>query len=620
MTYLKRFSLILLSVILLVSFAVPAFAVDITIDDGNITGATYKAYRLLNATNAADADGNATDKFAYTVNTKYRADLMDALDLEDTTDKTCTDAEIIEAIEAKRGDIQNFAQALYAEIKNLDADATAANNAFTSVDQGYYLIVETATGNTPAEDKSEDVFSLVMLDTAGLENIEVKTKEERPTLKKEISGDNNTVTGDIAEDNLSDNVSVGSLVEFTVTATVPNHANYYDYYYFIVEDTLSEGLTYFEDETHKLSVNNGAEADMVIDTDYKLYTGEAAGDKTFQVALLNAKANAGKTITVKYWATLNEKAVVGEEEGNPNTVGLTYSNNPNFDYERTNHPDKPGYPKEDSTIPLGNTPEYVTRTYTTGIKLIKVDQDGNPLTGAEFEIKGQNVVKVLVVKESKYEEAENGEFWKLKDGTYTNQAPQTDRYVEITDGSRDGGYVKDGETYKAATTDQLADNSIKLYKLAKGSVGYYENATQKYALKSYTYEVKEPTGTTAYKAEVDANGYLVVAGLGEGEYTITETKTPAGYNTIDPIKIKIEWDPKADSETDCDWSATIEGRTGTIDVNGQGVFELEVVNNSGAELPSTGGMGTTLFYIVGGLLALAAVVLLVTKKRMSSES
>ena len=616
MSNLKRISAVLLAVIFVVSLAVPAFAVNITIDDGDITGATYKAYRLLDATNP-----EGTELFAYRVNDTYKDALIEVLGLEDTA----SNAEIVDAIEGKRSDIQNFAQELYAQIKDIvdeETITTTTTNKFEGLKQGYYLIVETNTGTTP-DDESDDVYSLVMLDTAGHEDIPVTTKEERPTLKKEISGDNNTVEGDIAEDKLSDNVSVGSLVEFTVTATIPSHASYYDYYYFVIEDTLSAGMDFVNDEDHKLSVNNGAEADMAIDTDYKLYTGEAAGDKTFQVALLNAKANAGKTITVKYWAKLNEKAVIGEVNGNTNTVGLTYSNNPNFDYDGTQNPDKPGYPKDDANAPLGETPDYVTRTYTTGIQLIKVDQDHNPLTGAEFEIKGENVVKVLAVTGATYVEDENGDFWKLKDGTYTNQAPQTDRYVEITDGSRDGGYVKDGETYKQATAEQLADENVKLYKLAKGSAGYYEDTTKKYSPSAYSYVVKEPTGATAYKAAVDANGYLVIAGLGEGEYTITETKTPDGYNTIDPFTIKIEWNPDTNpaSETDCDWSATIIGKDGELPMNAAlGLFELEVVNQAGAELPSTGGIGTTLFYAIGGILVLAAVVLLVTKKRMASES
>ena len=49
-----------------------------------------------------------------------------------------------------------------------------------------------------------------------------------------------------------------------------------------------------------------------------------------------------------------------------------------------------------------------------------------------------------------------------------------------------------------------------------------------------------------------------------------------------------------------------------------GVVSATVENNAGTQLPSTGGMGTTLFYVLGGILAVGAIVLLVTKKRMNS--
>ena len=53
---------------------------------------------------------------------------------------------------------------------------------------------------------------------------------------------------------------------------------------------------------------------------------------------------------------------------------------------------------------------------------------------------------------------------------------------------------------------------------------------------------------------------------------------------------------------------------GSVDT---GIVETNVMNNSGAQLPETGGMGTTLFYVLGGILVLVAIILLVTRKRMS---
>lgn len=610
----KRFFALLMAIALVMGLAVSASAVKITIDDKDIAGATYKAYQLLTATNAVDENGDGTDKFAYGVTEKYKDVLRQTLDLPDTA----TDKQIIDGIEAKRENIQIFANDLYANIQTagLEADETTTTNTFENQPQGYYLIVESAVST----DDEGDIYSLVMLDTAGHDNITVETKEERPTLEKIISADDNQIDGDIADGGKSDNVSVGSHVKFTLTATVPSHAQYYDYYYFIIDDTLSEGLTFVNDEHHPLTVSVGT-TPLVAGTDYILYTGDNAEGKTFQIAMLNAKDHAGKTITVKYWATLNEKAVIGEDVGNTNTADLTYSNNPNFSYLPDNgNPPPSGKPAEDSDIPLGNTPDAITRTYTTGIQLIKVDQEHEPLTGAVFTVTGDNIVKVLTVTGTTYVADTNGDFWRLKDGTYTNVAPHNDdQYVKITDGTRTGGYVKSGENFFVASEEQLADTSIQLYKLSKGSISYYESTTIKYKVASYSYVDKDPTGTETYQAAVDEHGYLVLAGLGEGTYTITETQTPAGYNTVDPITVVISWEPpKTANGTDCTWQATMNGTT-DLSMNAQGLFELEIVNVAGAELPETGGMGTTLIYVVGGILFAAAVVLLVTKKRMSEE-
>ena len=113
-------------------------------------------------------------------------------------------------------------------------------------------------------------------------------------------------------------------------------------------------------------------------------------------------------------------------------------------------------------------------------------------------------------------------------------------------------------------------------------------------------------------------GNPVIKGLDDSvNYYLYETKSPAGYNLLSkPVFFRIAAEYKPDG------SALSAGNpTVTID-NGvpSTTLSTDVVNQSGAELPSTGGMGTTLFYVLGGVLVLAAVVLLVTKKRMRSEN
>lgn len=115
-------------------------------------------------------------------------------------------------------------------------------------------------------------------------------------------------------------------------------------------------------------------------------------------------------------------------------------------------------------------------------------------------------------------------------------------------------------------------------------------------------------------------------GLDDGDYILTETKTPDKYNTIDPItftvtaehKITWETDDRTDILTKLNGNAASGKITFTATKN-DGKLETDVINKSGSSLPETGGIGTTIFYVVGVILMLGAGVLLVTKKRMSSN-
>ena len=164
----------------------------------------------------------------------------------------------------------------------------------------------------------------------------------------------------------------------------------------------------------------------------------------------------------------------------------------------------------------------------------------------------------------------------------------------------------------------LTGAAFKLEKLIKGKDGAADTWT---TVKEFT--VDETTTSFTF------------SGLDDGQYKLTETKTPAGYNTIDPIYFVIEathdetadaptlktlnaylTDANGNKQTEMKDGESVNIDLGTVDLTA-GSITPTVVNKSGSELPSTGGIGTTIFYVLGGVLVLAAVVLLVTKKRMS---
>jgi LPXTG-motif cell wall-anchored protein len=106
------------------------------------------------------------------------------------------------------------------------------------------------------------------------------------------------------------------------------------------------------------------------------------------------------------------------------------------------------------------------------------------------------------------------------------------------------------------------------------------------------------------------NGKIFLRGLDAGLYYLQETKAPAGYNLMEtPVKVEIA--PTYDKDGNL---TSVEYKVDDIK---QESNTVGVRNSSGSTLPVTGGVGTTMFYVFGSIMVVAAVVLLVTKKRMA---
>lgn len=123
-----------------------------------------------------------------------------------------------------------------------------------------------------------------------------------------------------------------------------------------------------------------------------------------------------------------------------------------------------------------------------------------------------------------------------------------------------------------------------------------------------------PAGYTGSVVNVMTAGKITIKGLDDAtEYYLYETKAPAGYNRLtDAVKFKIT---ATYNDTGDSWTSV----TAAVNDVEQSSVSVQVANNKGSTLPSTGGIGTTLFYVIGGGLMAVAAVLLVTKKRMNNK-
>ena len=452
---------------------------------------------------------------------------------------------------------------------NLDSKPflSGEDTTYSDVPAGYYLIKD-KDGSLNGTNEAYTLYVATVVNN----KLTITPKTGIPTPDKKIVEGNDKVS--------TNEASIGDEVNYEITGTMPSNIDAYKTYYYMFTDTLSKGLTYKENSI-KVTVNG-------VDVTSYFYKGVGTDNETtgttIEVGILDLKAlsllkdpkpvvgpiTAETKVVLTYTATLNENAVIAGD-GNPNDVKLSYSNNPNNSGNgSTEPPENPNKPTP--THPTGESPKIEVVTYTTELTILKTDEDNKFLPGVEFTLTG-NGVNIVLVTEETFTKAADGEYWKLKDGTYTTTAPT----------------VADDETDNTADYDSVDTKYTKTVGVVAKGNGKTET---------------DVVGT------VQADGTVTFSGLGAGEYTITETKTLPGYNTIEPIVFTLTFNAE---------TKTFVSDNASVTVGEDNMLDTSIVNQKGSLLPSTGGIGTTIFYVVGAILVIGAGILLVAKKRMSSK-
>lgn len=397
---------------------------------------------------------------------------------------------------------------------------------FDGLTAGYYLVIDKA-GSQAVENGA---YTAYIFQVVG--SVTQETKVDVPTITKKVANAKDSEAAAITDPakvvdwfDIADH-DIGDSIPYRITGTLPSTlSSFKNYKTYTITDTLSEGLTPPEAGTVHVYLETLGEVPKDITSDFTV----TVKDQVLTVALADGKdmktiaKTAADKIVVLYNAKLNSKAVIGGS-GNPNTVNLQYSNNPN----------------QGGDGEKGKTPD------------------------------DKNVVFTYELDVNKYK------------------------------GNKDAA-------------SKTTDAEFRLYK-------------------EYVYGDSK----TAKEVSISETGGTYVAqGLDDGIYILQETKAPAGYNKMDgsvtfggttysnAVEFKVTPTYKGGENPQVTNLEVVKLNGAEAEFAGDtatGKISTDIIDKKGSSLPSTGGIGTKIFYALGSVLVIGAVVVLITRRRMSKKS
>ena len=358
---------------------------------------------------------------------------------------------------------KTFAEDLQKYLQN-GTDKEVAANQTASIEglaAGYYLVKDKASSQNQTNGAYTSYILKVVKDTTAA------TKLDVPTVEKKVQ-DKNDSTGETSGWQDSADYDIGDEIPYQITGSMPANIGDYKSYKYVFTDTMSKGLT-FKTGSAKImigttEVTGKFTENVTTNDDGSTVTWTCDDLKTAGVELTSTTK-----VVVTYKATLNEKAVIGSE-GNPNTVNLTYSNNPNKGGEGE----------------TGKTPDDKNIVFTYKAVVNKVDQDKKSLAGAGFTLQKKVNGAYTDVKSFTAGEATTFTFTGLDDGEY-----------KLIESTTPAGYntITPIEFTISATHDETADEP-KLTELTVSKVSGEAKFTADKDAGSLTTDVVNKKGST----------------------------------------------------------------------------------------------------------------------------
>ena len=578
---MKKFTKLLgivLIIALVMSLGTMAFAAPTQVDlsVNAVDGHTYTAYQLFVGDLAADGKTLSNVKWGSNAASSISYKTKDAGG-DFTVDATVSTSpgqavpqavlDYLASLASKTNPVTQtptgVAQTTANIISNwVSGTGTTITSTAVQVDTGYYVVKDAYTDATADQTTT---LSTVVCEVVGPTTI--APKFGTTTHKKDVL-DVNDSTATLDFSNLK-NVAeadwlkfadhdIGDKVPFRLTTKIGSDFAKYTSYVLKVHDTLGAGLTLNEDSIEVYV--DGQKATKGDAAGQYTVTAPGTGGESFVVAFNNLSANtnagADKDVVVYYTATLTGDNVVIGNPGNPNTSYAEFSNNPNGDQSGT-----------------GNTPPDTVVVFTYKMDVDKIAKNATGTAYVAKEGAGFTLYKQYAAEDSTKTNAAESlgkaatQFWYAVGAEVKN----------VTNFEFKG--LDDGNYILVETTTPDGYNTMA--NLEFSITATIDSSTTQ----TYKYEIQTLSGPTGYVASPNGGTFTFVRDKADG--TGTENVT-----------------------------TKIDGTTTDL-VSGE-IFG-QIINQSGTILPSTGGIGTTIFYVVGSILVVAAGVLLITKKRMGRE-